>query len=57
MKITATLKKSAFWKRKIPKTPFPKSAFGSMDHKSNIVKAASISNGGSSGLACNPSDG
>lgn len=56
LKLTNGLKKSAFWNRNIPKTPFPKSAFGSKDHKPNVVKAASISNGGGSGLACSPGD-
>ncbi len=52
--ITASLKRSAFWNKKFPKTPFPKSAFGSKDYNEGVVKAANISNGGGSGLACSP---
>lgn len=57
MKLSASLKRSAFWNRKVPKTPFPKSVSGSKDYKTYIVKAANISNAGGSGLACSPGGG
>ena len=52
MKLTDMLKRTSFWNKELPKTPFPKSIHSNTEK--NVVTAATISNGGGSGTACSP---